>query len=467
MREHQIIITLKPDQFLQVQRLARLAGAKSMGMFVRQKLLAALGIEGELENEGRNVDLQPTISELKRLHSELRGFVAESLAMYMSDYHIGESVVGDPDLAFSAYNPDRQDQQVDASATEPANEAPPSLNSYQAGGDPFQPSYESEQPQTSDAVFYVEPAQQDDMYNEVAEEPQQRQVAFFEEPFDGMNYSEGDLVQDQSQYGPLNADDTESSPVVAYEEGPLDYQGSDERLIEGDDGEYDQTDLLESQHDERSNDAPPARMAVEDHADSGPPAESRRDIQANDELEKLADRTFAISPRLGAIEPPTQLPGNRSLPAPNPVLRDPLGELLEGADFLEEEETAAAEEDETFSVPFSIQERRRQLAESDLNQTTIPLGKLQQDKVQPADEPLDDIATEVIRHSRQQISDSSSTRSGPVPPSSSDAVPVKSNPDSVTREATDPPKPARDAGSLGNQGGGPISGGPPPKRRKS
>jgi hypothetical protein len=91
MREHQIVITLKPDQFLEVQRLARAANAKSMGVFVRQKLLAALGIEGSLADEritgadGADVDLDEIVADLKRMHGELKAFVAESLSPYAAE----------------------------------------------------------------------------------------------------------------------------------------------------------------------------------------------------------------------------------------------------------------------------------------------------------------------------------------------------------------------------------------------
>lgn len=85
MREHQIVITLKPEQFTQVQKLAKNAGAKSMGMFVRQQLLAALGIEGDMEAAAR-VDLEPALQDLRRLHAELKGFVAESLASFGTDF---------------------------------------------------------------------------------------------------------------------------------------------------------------------------------------------------------------------------------------------------------------------------------------------------------------------------------------------------------------------------------------------
>jgi hypothetical protein len=82
MREHQIVITLKPEQFLEVQRMARMAGAKSMGMFVRQSLLSALGIDGQSQpptSLTAGPDVKRVTNELRRLHAELKTFVAESL----------------------------------------------------------------------------------------------------------------------------------------------------------------------------------------------------------------------------------------------------------------------------------------------------------------------------------------------------------------------------------------------------
>lgn len=84
MREHQIVITLKPEQFLEVQRMARVSGAKSMGMFVRQRLLSALGIDGQTppaeKQAGSGPDIKRISGDLRRLHGELKVFVAESLA---------------------------------------------------------------------------------------------------------------------------------------------------------------------------------------------------------------------------------------------------------------------------------------------------------------------------------------------------------------------------------------------------
>lgn len=93
MREHQIVITLKPEQFLAIQKLARGANAKSMGAFVRQQLLAALGLEGSAQsakNELADRDLEPVVTELRRLHGELKGFVAESLSLYVVNEPVAE-----------------------------------------------------------------------------------------------------------------------------------------------------------------------------------------------------------------------------------------------------------------------------------------------------------------------------------------------------------------------------------------
>jgi hypothetical protein len=99
MREHQIVITLKPDQFLEVQRQARAANAKSMGIFVRQKLLAALGIEGAAIGEapivgGQNVEA--SLLQIRRLHGELKTFVAESLSLYNLEETVNASAVSSP-----------------------------------------------------------------------------------------------------------------------------------------------------------------------------------------------------------------------------------------------------------------------------------------------------------------------------------------------------------------------------------
>lgn len=357
MREHQIVITLKPDQFLQVQRLARMAGAKSMGMFVRQRLLAALGIEGEPERQGGTVDLQPAVSELKRLHSELRGFVAESLAMYLDDSisSPGQEVTGDPDLMFGAGNPEVRT----LPGIDPAVES-------------VEDTHDLAEQESAEPLFETSPADDSD----------------YDEPF-----------------------------------------GSDD------------DELL-----------PPPAVANE--------AQSRTlgtvaSIQ-NDELENLAERTFAISPRLGAIEPP-------AVPAPiirpiTPVnaqgqLRDPLSELLVGADLPDDASAGGDEEEDSFTVPLAIQERRRQIAEQQSQEnidSSLPDEQAQSRFTQDRPAEVSD----------QGLMNASGTQSE----TAKDPAKTEESSDSAVSDVS---KSAPGASSLGNQGGSQLSGGPPPKRRKS
>jgi hypothetical protein len=82
MREHQITITLQAEQFQEIQRLARTAGARSVGTYAREKLLAAVGLNLGTTNlkATRAQDLTSVTGELKRLHRELQIFIAESLS---------------------------------------------------------------------------------------------------------------------------------------------------------------------------------------------------------------------------------------------------------------------------------------------------------------------------------------------------------------------------------------------------
>ncbi len=84
MPEHQIVINLKREQFEEVQRLSRLAGSKSVSAFIKDRVLALLGVEGEtLErtqlHEPTAEQIQDISHELSRLHRELQAFIAESL----------------------------------------------------------------------------------------------------------------------------------------------------------------------------------------------------------------------------------------------------------------------------------------------------------------------------------------------------------------------------------------------------
>jgi hypothetical protein len=79
MREHQIVVNLKAEQFEQLQKLARERGFKSVSAYVKQKLLElAMGIEEQAEEAAAPRELSSQVLEdLERIHGELRGFIGE------------------------------------------------------------------------------------------------------------------------------------------------------------------------------------------------------------------------------------------------------------------------------------------------------------------------------------------------------------------------------------------------------
>jgi len=180
MREHQIVISLKPEQFQEVQRLARAAGARSIGQFVKERLIALLKLEGGPDTshaeltEGtvdqvRQAEIKVVTSELNRLHKELKVFVEESLA---SDRFAGQMTVqaggrtivakeenflsdGVPLVAENSWEygsePFLPESMVPFQSTPFGGPAPPELNM----GDPLQAQDEFED--LADRAFAISP----------------------------------------------------------------------------------------------------------------------------------------------------------------------------------------------------------------------------------------------------------------------------------------------------------------------
>lgn len=121
MREHQIIITLKPEQFQAVQRLFKASGAKSMGIFVRQQLLTALGLDNAAAPKAAGSPSTPNIKrvlgELNRLHAEVQLFAAEALAQPYNEM-IGEMLDADNELELA---PPPTDAPLPPTAETPSN----------------------------------------------------------------------------------------------------------------------------------------------------------------------------------------------------------------------------------------------------------------------------------------------------------------------------------------------------------
>jgi hypothetical protein len=82
MREHQIIINLKPEHYQELERLSRASGARSVSVFVKERMLASLGIGGSanVANAPGSLNIAAVTSDIRRLHRDLQVFVAESLS---------------------------------------------------------------------------------------------------------------------------------------------------------------------------------------------------------------------------------------------------------------------------------------------------------------------------------------------------------------------------------------------------
>lgn len=111
MREHQIVISLKAEQFQEVQKLARAAGSQSVGAYVREHLLSFLGIEQNNGSESKasvekipgeisNPDFKFIAGELRRLHRELKILSSEASAPSTLLTEQG-TITGAPNLAGS------------------------------------------------------------------------------------------------------------------------------------------------------------------------------------------------------------------------------------------------------------------------------------------------------------------------------------------------------------------------------
>lgn len=108
MREHQIVINLKRDQFEEVQRLARLAGSKSVSAYLKERVLELLAPDAEPEPQGGPTleEMLDIDHELSRMHRELQVFIAESLSnsIYSGDDELqNEFDPDDFDQTFAAF----------------------------------------------------------------------------------------------------------------------------------------------------------------------------------------------------------------------------------------------------------------------------------------------------------------------------------------------------------------------------
>jgi hypothetical protein len=420
MREHQIVITLKPEQFLQVQKLARSAGAKSMGMFVRQQLLAALGIEGQ-QAEGlaqatapaEQRDLEPVVGELKRLHGELREFVAEALSAYSNDYgasvesasisieveedeglpYINESAAPASQPQYSIANDELENTAERTFAISPrlGSLAPanPTMPAYRASPDDFGAPRPKENIPNY-AAFLRQQAAQENVHSGASELVQPK----YEEPV------EPKLVE------PF-------VPAVEPQAAPVQNQASNNSVDQTQSGQFVQQSLTEGTNNFRAH----------------------------------VSKINAESPLIES----------------DASKRDPLSELLGPADIAAREKAAMQHNpdlDDSYDVPLSILARRQQLA----GQVRALSGASNSDQNERKSEEVDDKSLRAEPPAK------------PVSPDKSALNDDRNSQNSSAQKSEEKPKtqPAQaETGYFANyrplenpDEDAPFSGGPPPKKRQ-
>lgn len=104
MREHQIVVNLKAEQFEQLQRLARERGFKSVTAYVKQKLMElAIGLDetqpggASVTGLGSKSDSPDSslLEDLERIHNELKSFIGEISEFTDEDSRAGSQTTAD------------------------------------------------------------------------------------------------------------------------------------------------------------------------------------------------------------------------------------------------------------------------------------------------------------------------------------------------------------------------------------
>ena len=353
MREHQIIINLKKDQFEEVQRLARLAGSKSPSVYLRDRMLAFLGIEGEaLAEAGTDgsttkkgpesaSDIQRVRSELARMHNELQAFIAESLSAgrYLDeDFEDGENIEESyPAYAeverlleedIRIYNAGLQFQE--SKLREPilsgTREQPPLSADEEADLHSANVSREAIQEVNQETIQQEETVSTPEVSispEDKSELPEEATVAGQDLPEREENPSPSDESSGRFY--------SSGAPWSIFDQGDVDKSGYG---------------IFDRRNEQLENSGvflgPDTIEAASIPTAAGMPNETTQLMQRfdklDDELEDLAERAFAISPRLGVSESPidksendqgqTRRTSNQPL-ASNDQSDDPLASLLD------------------------------------------------------------------------------------------------------------------------------------------
>lgn len=307
MREHQVVINLKREQFEEVQRLARLAGSRSPSAFLRDRVLNLLGMEQAEHVQQRDAgiaktstDLNSVNQELARMHRELQVFIAESLSSgaYLFELESEQGGFEEPPPPYVEV--ERQ--------LERAQEI---LSSY--GRTPDTTTYGA--PQTS---HQGTPDPASSMASGSTENSQTASIAQPAENHQSTGGPSGSTPQTSfSGYGSTSF--SSGSGTIGSRMSSFQNASKYSNLFSS--GMFDTRQLSDSDvwMTPEIDDVPAnSSLGLPPGVGTNEPVD-----QVSDELEELADRAFAISPRLGTTEEPR---ARTELRVPDD---DPLRDLLD------------------------------------------------------------------------------------------------------------------------------------------
>jgi hypothetical protein len=399
MREHQIIINLKPEHYQELERLSRVAGSRSVSIFVKERILASLGIGGGAAgaNLAGNANISAVTADIRRLHRDLQVFVAESLSGRDFGYvppESGGSAAAENHERRNHQENDESKEYKDDKADKDDETSPIALGDDFIDPDELSPSDNVSVPKrpnvSTSRGANVEP-------NEASQSPSTQ--------------SNRSGKAGSGSIGPSAS----SFPVSNF----YGQKGAQPNL---------HFPILASQGSSGSGSSTPAKEV-----------NPVRDASVPDDLEELAERAFAISPRLGAID---------EVDDDTPMFSDPLDELLGEMD--DDELPAAAHQDLQAVADDTVADDREKAHDS-ANRATAGENASMESLAKGIDESSSSSASSA-RDAYGADEADTQTAAG------SDEVDSSDGQTRTRQNASD---------GSSSQNPPPLSGGPPPRRRRT
>lgn len=416
MREHQIIINLKPEHYQELERLSRVAGSRSVSIFVKERILASLGIGGGAAgaNLAGNSNLSAVTADIRRLHRDLQVFVAESL----SGRDFGYVASPDSERSAQSYVDDADslavplgDNLIDPSELAPVDGSSITSGVQSESAEPDQKRDDSKSAETSSQSIFNSSTR--------AGKPGGTSIGPGASSFPVSNF-----------YGQKGSQPNIHFPIQA---------------------------------------SPNASSTSASQPNSAKEANPTRDASVPDDLEELAERAFAISPRLGAID---------EMDDDTPMFSDPLDELLGDLDDEENDQLGAESTSSADSAQDVSEERTNESSEdapADEGQASIE--SVDTDAEDDSEESVTDsaqakqVAAQAGSQSENQSNDSDVSSDSNDLNDFSDAGNPNTQAASSTagKEVSEEQSQTRPSTSnqSSSQNPPPLSGGPPPRRRRT